>query len=135
MNKTIIICAILVILAGAGGFLGGMQYAKNNNATGVGQYARRFGTGFRQNGVAPVRGQVISLDPTTMTVKLADGSSKIIVVSTNTTYLKLQAGALSDIKSGDTVMVLGTNNSDGSVTAQNVEINPPTRGPRPTTAQ
>lgn len=138
MNKTIIIAAVLVVIAGAGGFFGGIQYQKSQvasrfgEATGQnGQFFRRFGQGVGQNGMNAIRGQVVSTDSNTITVKLADGSSKIVVVGSSTTFLKSTSGSISDLKEGDTVMAFGTQNSDGSVMAQNVQINPPTRGPRP----
>lgn len=39
--------------------------------------------------------------------------------------LILHSGSKSDLKTGDTVNVIGAQNSDGSVTAQDVQINPP----------
>ena len=140
MNKTIIIAAVVVILAGVGGFVGGMYYQKSQTATRLaqfgatgqgGQFYRRFGQG-GANGMNVLRGQVVSTDSNSITVKLPDGSSKIIVVGSTTAFMKSTAGALSDLKTGDTVMAFGTTNSDGSVTAQNVQINPPVRDAMPT---
>src|SRR5690348_4844573 len=139
-NKTTIIAAILVILAGVGGFFGGMQYQKSQTASRFaqfgngqgGQFYRRFGQG-GQNGANVIRGQVVSTDSNSITVKLPDGSTKILVVGSSTAFMKSASGSLSDLKSGDTVMAFGTSNSDGSVTAQSVQINPPMpmRGARP----
>lgn len=140
MNKTIIIAAVVVILAGVGGFVGGMYYQKSQTATRLaqfgatgqgGQFYRRFGQGGGANGANVVRGEVVSTDSNSITVKLPDGSSKIIVVGSSTAFMKSTSGALSDLKTGDTVMAFGTTNSDGSVTAQNVQINPPVRVPMP----
>jgi hypothetical protein len=53
-----------------------------------------------------------------------DGSSKIVNISPSTTYSKTDTGSKSDLKTGIRVAAIGSPNSDGSVTAQNVQINP-----------
>lgn len=132
VNKNLIIATLLVVLALGGGFFAGMQYQKQKApslAGGNGQFFRRIGQGGQSGqNFRPIRGQVLSIDDTGMTVKMMDGSSKIIVVSGSTMFVKSTTAAKTDIKSGDTVMVLGTQNSDGSVTAQDVQINPPAMG-------
>lgn len=136
-SKNMIIAVLLIVLALAGGFFAGMQYQKSKAVVLMGangQLRGRFGQN-AQN-FRPVRGQVLSIDATGLTVKMMDGSSRIIVVSGSTVFMKSDTASKSDVKTGDTVMVVGTQNSDGSVTAQNVSINPPTmgRGGMPTTA-
>src|SRR5258706_6762867 len=109
-NKNIIIAVLLVVLALGGGFFAGMQYEKSKSpslAGGNGQFFRRFGqNGQNSQAVRPVRGQVLSIDSTGMTVKLMDGTSKIVVVSPSTSFVKSTAASSSDVKSGDTVMVI-----------------------------
>ncbi len=138
MNKSIIISISVAVVALGIGFFGGMQYqAGKEGASGTrgAYFMRRGGAGgqFRlgidgQTGKTfrPVRGQVLSTGNNTITVKLANGSSKIIVLAGSTTFQKSSTASVSDIKQGDTVMVVGQQNSDGSVTANNVDINPPT---------
>ena len=136
-NTLMIVAVVLIIVAAAGGFFVGMQYEKSQaRNSAFGQFAQRFGNGngtyLQRTGAngqqgqrfTPVRGQVLSLGSGTMTVKMQDGSTKIVVLGSNTTFVKTQTGALSDLKQGDNVMVVGTNNSDGSVTATDVQINP-----------
>ena len=142
----IIAAAVLIIVAAVGGFYGGMMFQKTQTSSfgTTGQNAFRQGGNFRaipgQNGQSsnfrPVRGQVISMSDNSLTVKLSDGSTKLVVLSGNTNYLQSTKAALSDIKTGDTVNIVGTQNSDGSVTAQDVQINPPQiQRPTPTKAQ
>lgn len=130
-NTIIIVSVILIIVAGAGGFFGGTMYQKNQassfSVAGRGNFAGRFG----QNGQGgpnanfrPVRGQILSMDSNSLTVKMSDGSTKIVVLSSSTAFMQSTKAALSDVKTGDTVNVVGTQNSDGSVTAQDVQINP-----------
>jgi hypothetical protein len=59
-----------------------------------------------------------------MTVKLQDGSSKIVILSGTTSYKTTIAASKNDIKIGDAVAVAGSANSDGSVNAQNIQLNP-----------
>lgn len=125
VTKTMLITVVLVILALAGGFFAGMHYQMSKMVAQGGQYAQmrvRFG----QNGqnMRPIRGQVLSIDDTGITVKMMDGTSKIVLVSPSTVFIKSASAAKTDIKSGDTVMIVGAQNSDGSLTAQNVQINP-----------
>ena len=51
-----------------------------------------------------------------------DGSSKIVNLTSQTTISKTTTGSATDLKSGETVTAIGTTNSDGSVTAQNVLV-------------
>jgi hypothetical protein len=138
-NTMLIVAVLLIIVALGGGFFAGMQYQKSQNpfqnaAAGGGQFANRnFGAGGGQ-GLAgrgaggqrftPVRGQILSLGSNTLTVKQQDGTTKIVVIGTSTTFVNTQKAAISDLKTGDTVMVVGGANSDGSITATDIQINP-----------
>lgn len=64
------------------------------------------------------------MDSNSLTIKLQDGSSKIVILSDKTAYVKSDKASKTDLKAGETVAVFGTDNSDGSVTAQNVQLSP-----------
>ena len=113
---------------GGGSFFAGMKYqARKQPQTGKfgtfgqgnGQLQQRGRLGFR-----PVNGEIISQDDKSITVKLQDGSSRIVLLTDNTAVNKSAEGTKSDLKVGERVAVFGTENSDGSVTAQNVQLNP-----------
>jgi hypothetical protein len=144
MKNTKVIIPIILVLVGLGaGFFGGYQYRNYRltqtrasfttggagSAGGSGNFQRFTGTrtgtgaGARAGGGA-VTGSILSIDTNSMTVKMADGSTKIVILSGSTTYSNTAAASQSDITTGSNVMVLGTSNSDGSVTATNVQINP-----------
>jgi len=53
-----------------------------------------------------------------MTVKLQDGSSKIIILAGSTTYMKEASSTKDDYRNSNGKR---TSNSDGSVTAQSVQ--------------
>lgn len=146
-NNAIFLALVALIIGGVGGFFGGMHYQKTqlpsfaggpmgngadnqmmmrngerrvgfNNASGQGQQAMQF---------RPVMGEITSSDGKSITVKMQDGSSKIVVLSDKTEINKAEKVATSDLKTGEKVMVVGKENSDGSVTAQNIQLNPMTR--------
>jgi hypothetical protein len=128
-NMMVVVAVVLIIVASAGGFFAGLMYQKNQTpALGTtirGNFAARAG----QNAAfRPIGGQVLSMSDTTLTVKLSDGSTKIVVLSSSTAFLQSTKAALTNVKTGDTVNVVGTQNSDGSVTAQDIQINPPMQG-------
>lgn len=130
MKNSIVIAILVAIIVGGGAFFGGMKYQQSKqpsfmrqSGTGV-QGTRtgannRIGAGFR-----PVNGEIISADDKSITVKLQDGSSKIVLISDKTEINKATEATKDDLKTGEKVAVFGQENSDGSITAQNVQINP-----------
>ncbi len=128
MNSKILMIVIAIVI-GVGAFFGGMQYQKNKQPAGFsgrnGQGG--FGRGNTQ-GQRPVSGDIISQDNDSVTVKLQDGSSKIVILSDKTVINKATEGSKSDLKTGERITAFGTANSDGSITAQNVSIGTMFRG-------
>ncbi|OGH42399.1 MAG: hypothetical protein A3H79_02640 [Candidatus Levybacteria bacterium RIFCSPLOWO2_02_FULL_36_8b] len=129
-NNNLLIIIIVAVVVGIVAFFAGTKYRVSQFAAGNfqnGAFRQRGMMGQGQN-FRPVRGDIIGRDDKSITVKLSDGSSKIILFSDKTVYLKSSTGSKDDLKTGDKVMVIGTENSDGSVTAQDVQINPPAIG-------
>jgi|SRR5579872_448061 len=133
MNKKIIMGLVVVVIAAAA-FFGGVFYQKNKTAKAAtatsGQGQRQFGAGggrFRgANGTGGfVGGQIIAKDDKSITVQLPNNTgSKIVFFSGSSQILKSASGSSSDLAVGQQVVVMGTTNSDGSVTAQNIQIRP-----------
>jgi len=130
---------IICVLVGLGvGFFAGTEYrnyqinkARSNFAAGGanGIFQRFTGTrGTGQNGAGTrggaVAGSVLSMDSKSITVKLSDGSTKIVIFSGSTTYSNTVSAQASDLQVGSQVAVFGSANSDGSVTATDIQINP-----------
>lgn len=136
--KNILIAVLGAILIGGAGFYGGTLYQKsvtskvaasgraggNMVGRGVGGAANGAG-GQRAGGVGfrPVAGQIIGKDDKSITVKMQDGSSKIVMLSSTTQISKAQSVDATSLTVGETVRVLGTVNTDGSVTAQDIQLN------------
>ena len=140
LNKNLLIIGLVSLLIGGGvGFFGGMQYQKGQAASQRSQFAGNFGNGANgtgrrfggngANGMA-VRGQIISSDSNSITIKMNDGSTKIVVLGSSTTIAKTTTGSSNDLTNGANVIIFGTTNSDGSVTAQNIQIGNAPFGPR-----
>lgn len=151
-NKNVITTIVVALVVGGIGFFGGMKYGQSRalspqvlqsmtqaqrqqlfssfsggqggGAGGAGFGGRRNGGAGSQGGAGFVNGQVISKDDKSITVKLNSGGSKIVFYSSTTNVGKTVQGSASDLAVGDNVVVNGTANSDGSVTAQNVQIRP-----------
>lgn len=126
-TKNIAIVAVIVILVGAGSFYAGMQYASSQrkglaNVPGdfQGQRAGNRQNGGQNNGFAS--GEVISKDDKSITIKLRDGGSKIIFISEKTIIGKMSTGTISDVAQGANITIMGTANTDGSLTAQTVQL-------------
>lgn len=135
MKKILLAVIVTAVVAGGGAFYGGMQYQKTKSVSArVGNFGNlsaeerqaRIGNGagaLRQgvNG-GTVSGEVISIDADSITVKIADGGSKIVFFSTSTKIQKSTEGTKEDLKEGEQVLIMGLVNQDGSVSAQSIQL-------------
>ena len=127
-SKIVLVSAVLVVAAGAAGFFGGVKYEEGKASTlrqgFMGQGNRRqngqLQAGGRQG--VPVSGEIIGRDDKSITVKLQDGTSRIVMFVDNTPINKASEGVKEDLKVGERVTVFGTENSDKSVTAQSIQL-------------
>lgn len=136
----------IAVAVGAAGFFGGMKYQQTKQPMGrIGQFgggndpgrggqfqgAPGVAGGRGGNAFRPVMGEILSSDDKSITVKMPDGSSKIVLFSDSTQINKADQASKTDLQTGTKVAVFGQTNSDGSVTAQNIQINPMMRVPQP----
>jgi hypothetical protein len=129
MNSTstlILVGAICLIVGGAAGYFGGQHFRQQMRA---GQFANRQGGAgqFRNaaGGNRPLIGQILNVGSDRLTVQTPDGSSHIVIIGSTTTFNKVTDGTISDFPSGSQVMVLGSQGSDGTVTATSISQAPP----------
>jgi hypothetical protein len=136
MKKTnsLAVTVLIAVLVGGAAFYGGMQYEKTkvssaSNAQFSGAAGTQRGQGFARgaNGGRtgmnrPVTGEIVSQDASSITVKLQDGSTKIVNLTDKTTINKSQTATKTDLKSGEQVTAFGSANSDGSISAQVVSL-------------
>jgi hypothetical protein len=156
MNRKIISVAVITaVVVGAASFYGGMKYGQSKASktassnrqqfagavgAGAGNTNRRTGGTFGPNSAGFISGSIISKDDKSITVQSRDarlpdgqGGSKIVFLGSSTSISKTTNGSISDLAVGEPVVVNGTANSDGSVTAQNIQIRPamPQENPQP----
>jgi ribosomal protein L2 len=134
MKKFLIPLIVGFLVVGGGSFYGGMAYAKSTVKMRIGNLPagadfRTGGRGAMAGSQGPARagggfttGDVISKDSGSVTIKLPAGGSKIVFYSSSTTVGKMTAGTMDDIVQDATVMVTGSANADGSVTAQSIQL-------------
>lgn len=129
--KPLVVIA-LVVGVGALSFFGGVQYQKAQVPSGfAGRTFSRTGSGQMQTGTSrrmgsgqPIMGEVMEIDDSSLTVKLPDGSSRIVLMSDKTILNKTASVEKSEIKKGEKVGVFGVTNTDGSIVAQSIQLNP-----------
>lgn len=132
VKQNLVITIVIVIVVGALGFYGGIQYQKSqrvsfsadSNQKFVGGANQQRGVGRQGNiaGLSPVSGEITAIDDNTVTVKTQNGSSKIIVYSASTKVNKTSEGSKSDLKVGEQIMAIGSESSDGTITAQSISV-------------
>jgi hypothetical protein len=128
-KSTIIIVGLLVAVVF---FYVGMKYDQSKAPASVATARVGFARGMRGAGGAQsgsamsAPGRIISKDATSLTVSVQGGGSKIIFFTPTTPVQKTVAGAIGDLNVGQNISVTGSANTDGSITAQSIQIRPAT---------
>jgi Cu/Ag efflux protein CusF len=65
-------------------------------------------------------GQITDISGNTVTIQTRTGTTEKVNVSNSTTIEKLASASLSDLKNGDSVIVSGSRNADGSLDAKDI---------------
>ena len=128
-NKPIIVGAVALIIGLALGYFGSTALAapaksttaRGSFAAGAGGFTR---TGGNTAAGGFLTGTVAATDSGSITLNTRDGSSHVVLVTPDTSVSKSVSGTLADVAVGSTVIVSGTTNSDGSVSATLVQIRP-----------
>ena len=134
MAKKIILIIIALAIIGGGAFYGGMKYGQSKNPRLSSEQRQQFlqgsiegnlprGTG-RGVGANFLNGEVIAKDEQSLTLKMQDGSSKIVFFSDSTEISKTAEGSIGDVEIGKQIVVNGDQNSDGSYTAKTIQLSP-----------
>lgn len=139
MQKQIIGFVFCALIAAGASFYGGMLYERGKQNAERIAFSQgraqmfRGGTGvpstqgFRnggRNGNGIAAGEILTIDDKSLTLKLQDGGSKIILVSPSMSINTFSAASSSDLVTGTSILVTGEANADGSMTAQSIQIRP-----------
>lgn len=134
MTKKIIPAVIIMLVVAGGAFLGGMKYAEAHpsKADRQGRAAQFQGGnsggrrgGFGAGGGGFSRGEILKKDEASITLKIPDGSTKIVFYGSATKIGKTVDGQATDLETGKTVLVTGSAGQDGSITAEMIQIQAP----------
>lgn len=121
-----IVWLVIAIVALGGGFYWGKASGAASRAAGfAGTYSsstRRAAGGAAGGGFTT--GQIAQLGSDSLTLQLANGNSQVVFYSTSTPVSEPTMVSADTLKVGTTVMVGGTSNSDGSLTAQTIQVRP-----------
>ncbi len=123
-KEILISIAITLVLSGGIGYALGTYHATSQASiqkSGITNSGMRGNFGSRAGG-GVASGDIVSFDNGMLSLKMRDGGSKIIVVASSTKVLKTTEGALSEVTPGQTVMIIGKTNGDGSITAESIQL-------------
>lgn len=127
----------------AGAFYGGIQYGQSNSMAAAGN-AIRFGNfsgtnrqfsdgtttrpaGIRNSG-GMILGEILSKDENSLTVKLMDGGSRIVLLGKDTQVMENTEGSLDDLLVGTEIAVNGMTDQEGIISASTIQIRPSVPG-------
>ncbi len=134
MKQTVIIAIIVAIIVGTGSLYAGIMigkkqaspnanagFARNVNG-GNRQMNGQFGGMARMQGEGFVSGKIIAKDDQSITIESQGGGSKILFFSTSTPITKSATGSPADLSIGTNVTANGKTNSDGSMSAEMIQM-------------
>ncbi len=138
MNKKYIgLLVAIVLVVGGGSFWSGYAYGQSKTKSGFpGGAGSMSGRNFGGANGGPsqprnrsglggfISGEVLSKDEKSLTIKLQDGGSRIVLIGGETKVSKSAEGSIADVSIGGAVMVSGKANPDGSLTAETVQLRP-----------
>ena len=122
----IIIAVVIALVFGVAGYFIGSAYGSRSGLSGGQAYQRQAGQRVFRGGAngGVVSGQIVSFDDKSITVQSPSGGSKVVFYSTSTEISKMATSSANDLANNENITVIGSQNSDGSVTAQSIQIRP-----------
>ncbi len=133
MNNKMILTAVaaLVVGFGAGYFAHASPAAQAPGARGTFAAGAYGGARGGMSG-GLLNGTVAAKDASSITLNTRDGSSHVVLLTPDTSISKSVGGTIADVATGSNVVVSGTTNSDGSVSATLIQLRPAPPTPAPT---
>ena len=126
-SNAILLAVAALVVGGVIGYVVHQPQPATGGFAGSGSFAGRGsfrGAATGASGNTFADGQIVSINGSSMTIQLRDGSSQVVFFSTSTPILTTTAGSAADLAAQKDVMVAGTKNADGSITAQSIQVRP-----------
>lgn len=131
MKKIILVLAV-IIAVGSLSFFGGFEYGKGKAVFSPETMRQRFQAGadnvqfFQRGSENMLTGEILSQDEGSLTLKMRDGGSKIVFfpadIPVNRVETKTTTSSAAELLAGQTIIVTGTANEDGSFKAENIQL-------------
>jgi hypothetical protein len=135
-NKTKIISVIVIVVALGLSFYGGMRYAQGNITSTAAARGANFAAGRGVGGAGGGRagggqfggagggtaGNIVSKDANSIVIGLRSGGSMIAFFGSSTSISTTASGTPADLTPGKQVVVQGTTNTDGSISANFIQV-------------
>ena len=121
-----IVWLVVAIIALGGGYLWGKTAGMGGGRAGfagAGAFSsstRRMASGTTSGGF--VAGQITAIDQSSITLQLPNGSSEVVFYSSSTPVSEPTTVSVSVLEVGTKIAIGGTGNSDGSLTAQTIQV-------------
>jgi hypothetical protein len=132
VQKSISVGVVVAVVSLGVGYYFGKKAIISNESGRMGMQGSQMSGrgGFARGGANGnvVNGEVVSFDGGMLTVKGRDGGSRVVVVTSATKVSKPVVASSSDVKQGALVLITGTQNGDGSITAESVSIRDASQG-------
>lgn len=141
-TKQTVSILLLAVTIGGIGFYGGSVYAKQKASStkvlgarngaimpsaGAGQrVGRQAGSGAFG---AMTTGKVLTKDATGLVIELQDVGSKNVLFASSTQIMQMTTVSLDAVTEGAQVMISGSTNTDGSITASRIQLMPEGQSP------
>jgi hypothetical protein len=138
MKKQILIFSAILIIASAGSFYAGTKIKTSdteqrgqsfnnnmfNDSEQRGDMTPRNNTGNSGTftGLKNTSGEIITKEDGSLVLKEENGGSKIVILSGETKINKIVEITTNEIKENDVITVMGSENQDGSITAQSIQL-------------
>ena len=135
-----VVWLVIALIALGGGYYFGKANAGGNSGVALsggalGSSSRRFAGAGGASGGNFVTGQISAIDSSSITLQLSNGNSQVVFYSSSTPVVKPTTVSPSTLTAGIDVMINGTANSDGSLTAQTIQVRPSNMRSTTTTKQ
>jgi hypothetical protein len=127
MNKLIVVAVATAVIVGGAAFGGGYAVAKKSAPAlaGRGMMARDGQAGGQQKAQRAAsnmaNGEVLTVEEGSLTIKLADGGSRIVLLGKDAVVSYCAEAELSTVQPGTSLLATGEANADGSLTARFIQ--------------